>query len=374
MNEVFGTESGDDFTLEVARNISKAVDILHEGPHVIGDFHESCVLLSDSAAVTLIDTDLFHISERQSRGGRTYRSLSGRGEYTPPELQGSQFGVAQSERDHDLFALAVAIYKLLMDGAHPFDGEYTGEGDPPPLRSRIQAGHFLYSSAREVPYRPFPDSKSWEEIPDSLRDMFARCFDDGHDTPRSRPSAHEWTLAIEKLIAPPAPEENFEPPTPEPIAPTPGENSDPLSTAHAPRGGRRFLKYGGAATLLSLALVAGAVAFSMNSERGGSAVNPPVAALPPTNVPTQSPSIPAPAPTPVPVLVVTPPTATPTPIPTLLPTVTPIPALPRDQATVQTLLPIATATSIPTPTPTLTVTATQTSTPAPILNSDPTHS
>ncbi len=209
MREVFGAEGRDDFALEAARNLSKAIDILHEGPHVIGDFHESYVLASDSAAVTLIDTDLFHIYERQSQGGRTYRSRSGRGEYTPPELQGSQYGVAQSERDHDLFALAVVIYKLLMNGDHPFDGDYSGHEDPPPLRSRIQSGYFLYSGVREIPYRPFPDSKSWDEIPDSLRDLFLRCFEDGHDSPRSRPSAHEWTLAIEELIVP-APEDDLD--------------------------------------------------------------------------------------------------------------------------------------------------------------------
>ncbi len=144
------SESRDGFTeeisLEAARNISRAVDILHEGPHVIGDFDESRVLISDSGAVTLIDTDLFQISARQSQGGKVYRSRVGRGEYTPRELQDSgRFGVTQREKDHDLFALAVFIYKLMMGGVHPFDGEYTSGGDPPPLRVRIESGQFLHS-------------------------------------------------------------------------------------------------------------------------------------------------------------------------------------------------------------------------------------
>ena len=80
----------------------------------------------------------------------------GKPEFTPPELQGVRFADVDRGPEHDRFGMAVLIYQLLMEGTHPFAGVFQGRGEAPGYEERISAGHFPYSRARRVPYRPMP--------------------------------------------------------------------------------------------------------------------------------------------------------------------------------------------------------------------------
>ena len=109
-----------------ARNLAAAVGALHAGGYVIGDVNESNVLVSETALVTLVDTDSFQV--RDPHTGVVYRSPVGKAEFTPPELQGKVFAEIERRPEHDLFGLAVLLFQLLMEGTHPFAGVYTGAG------------------------------------------------------------------------------------------------------------------------------------------------------------------------------------------------------------------------------------------------------
>jgi len=175
-----------------ARNLAAAVSSLHAGGYVIGDVNESNILVSQTALVTLVDTDSFQVRV----GDRIYPCPVGKPEFTPPELQGKTLRHYQRMPEQDRFGLAVLIFQILMEGTHPFAGVYTGVGDPPSIEARIAAGHFPYGS-RRVPYRPTPIAPDGRILYPELRRLFLQCFDTGYLDPSQRPDAQTWVQALE---------------------------------------------------------------------------------------------------------------------------------------------------------------------------------
>ncbi|HZO87408.1 MAG TPA: hypothetical protein VFB38_03650 [Chthonomonadaceae bacterium] len=177
----------------IARNLTAAVRSLHARGYVIGDINESNILVTETALVTLVDTDSFQVRDPES--GALYRCPVGKPEYTPPELQGKTFLQTDRTPEQDLFGLAVLIFLLLTEGTHPFAGVYQGAGDPPSYDARILAGHFPYGT-RRTPYRPMPTAPSLDILHPTVRQLFLRCFEDGHRNPQARPDAQTWQSAL----------------------------------------------------------------------------------------------------------------------------------------------------------------------------------
>lgn len=179
-----------------ARNLAIAIRALHERGYVIGDLNESNVLAAETALVTMVDTDSFQVWDAEA--GVMYRCRVGKPDYTPPELQGKSFAQINREPAHDLFGLGVLIYQLLMEGTHPFAGVYTGRGEPPLLEQRIASGHFPHAGDPRIPYAPKPTAPAFEILFPGLRDLFQRCFQDGHFRPSLRPEPQSWQYLLEE--------------------------------------------------------------------------------------------------------------------------------------------------------------------------------
>ena len=109
------------YLIRTARNLAAAFNALHAVGYVVGDVNESNILVSETALVTLVDTDSFQVP----CGATTFRCPVGKPEYTPPELQGVRFREIDRLAEHDAFGLAVMIFQLLMEGIHPFAGRPT---------------------------------------------------------------------------------------------------------------------------------------------------------------------------------------------------------------------------------------------------------
>ncbi|MBY0526051.1 MAG: tetratricopeptide repeat protein [Gemmataceae bacterium] len=180
------------YLLRTARNLAAAVRAVHERGYVIGDVNESNILVTTTALVALIDTDSFQVRASD----QVFRCRVGKPEYTPPELQRARFAEVDRGPEHDAFGLAVLIFQLLMQGAHPFLGVFTGQGEPASIPRRIEAGHWPYATSRTVPYKPTPLAPPFAVLPAPVRDLMQRCFDDGHTNPASRPGAREWQQAL----------------------------------------------------------------------------------------------------------------------------------------------------------------------------------
>ncbi len=185
---------------KAAIDVASAMKSVHDRSYVIGNINESNILVKDDGRVTLIDTDSFQVIDtRDGDNIRIYPNTVGRLEYTPPELQGKSFIDVRRGEYQDRFGLGVIIYQLLMGGRHPFDGVYTGRQDePPPIEKRIKEGHFHHGGKRNVPYRDGPGYIPWDALHPKIRNLFERCFVDGHDDPSQRPSPSEWIDAIQE--------------------------------------------------------------------------------------------------------------------------------------------------------------------------------
>ena len=172
--------------ITAAANIATIVRAIHDRNHVIGDINESNFLIDDRARPILIDADSFQITDPQNQV--YYRSLVGKPEYTPPELQNADFRTTDRSQEHDRFGLGVLVFQLLMDGRHPYQGIYRGAGEPPSVKNKIIQGFYAHTS-RNIPLIPPAGSLPIETIPESLRNMFANCFD---GAPGMRPTPHQW--------------------------------------------------------------------------------------------------------------------------------------------------------------------------------------
>ena len=210
-----------------AVNLCAAIDTVHEMGWVCGDLNPRniCINLNErdkdnAFKVTLVDTDSYHFTS----GEKTYRCEVGQGEYIAPELQnklGNDYDLRtvplpSYTRETDLFALAVHIFYLLMNGCHPFacakesnrkesnlpqmTGENTKESCvAPQLVENIQVGFFPFYEKKDglvIPaYAP-----EFDYLPQKIRELFIRTFVEGHREAKNRVSAIEWKEELTPLL------------------------------------------------------------------------------------------------------------------------------------------------------------------------------
>jgi formylglycine-generating enzyme required for sulfatase activity len=179
-----------------ARNLAAALMALQARGYVIGDLHESNVMVTPSALVTLIDTDSFQVEVHDGEQSECYPCIVGKPEYTPPELQGKSFHEVRRLPEHDCFGLGVLIFQLLMEGNHPFRGRWLGQSDPPPLEEKIRLGLFPYDEGSLGLVAPPPTGLWLDTLHPQVASLMRRCFVDGHEQPNSRPTPKEWKRAL----------------------------------------------------------------------------------------------------------------------------------------------------------------------------------
>ena len=182
-----------------AWNLSSAVAALHDKGHCIGDLREKNILVAPDSLITLIDCDSFQVLDNNT--GTVFHSRVGNPEYLPRELQNASF----SDQDHDryyadLFALSVLVFRFLMQGFHPYQSRGSAVVDAASTADKIQLGLYPYVHGALDEYagrlNPPAYAPPYDAIPKSVRDLFKRCFFEGHQNPRKRPSAREWYEAL----------------------------------------------------------------------------------------------------------------------------------------------------------------------------------
>ncbi|MCR5625005.1 MAG: hypothetical protein K6G11_07165 [Lachnospiraceae bacterium] len=211
----------------VAYNLCIAINTVHNMGQVCGDLNplNICVNLDENDKdnlfkVTLIDTDSFHITA----SNRTYRCEVGLGDYLAPELQrklknGDNLKTIELPtytKETDLFAVAVHIFYLLMNGCHPYAcakennrmvsniDQFVGTNvnqsvvAPQPI-DNIGDGFFPFVEKREgitIPiYAP-----EFESLPLNIRKLFIRTFIEGYSEPKKRVSIDEWITALYGIV------------------------------------------------------------------------------------------------------------------------------------------------------------------------------
>lgn len=182
------------YLFTVAYNITSAIAAIHEKNHCIGDLRETNILVAPNALITLIDCDSFQIMDNDLR--KVYFTRVGTGEYLPLELQSANFEKDYNRYYSDLFALGVIIFKLLMNGFHPYNAKGPLVDDARTPEAKIRKGYFPYGTKYKG-VEPPDDAPPYTIIPPSIQELFYRCFVDGHKEPLKRPTAKEWFEALQ---------------------------------------------------------------------------------------------------------------------------------------------------------------------------------
>ena len=200
--------------ITIAKNLCAAINSVHCANQVCGDLNPQNISVDPHCAiVTLVDTDSYHITEPDN--SRVYRCEVGLPEYLPREIQekmknGQTLASAPLPtftKQTDLFALAVHIFALLMNGCHPFACAIDNRTNishmsiskvsvtaPQPI-DNICSGFFPFYAVRDGITTP-KYAPSFDYLPKEIRDLFVRAFVDGHSNPKRRPDAVEWFNAL----------------------------------------------------------------------------------------------------------------------------------------------------------------------------------
>lgn len=207
----------------IAYNLCEAVDVVHSLGQVCGDLNPQNICVDEKTGfVTLVDTDSFHFHDQQSN--QTYRCEVGLSDYIAPEIQNKvkngldlrNAPLPTYTRETDLFALAVHIFALLMNGCHPFacavaqDGKIENQMEqmtatpresvvlPQPI-DNIRQGFFPFHQKRERITYPLY-APEFDSLPDYLQALFVRTFETGFVEPAQRVTAKEWQEALKRFL------------------------------------------------------------------------------------------------------------------------------------------------------------------------------
>ncbi len=202
--------------ITIAQNLCAAVNAVHEAGQVCGDLNPKNICVDPhNAIVTLVDTDSYHITDINTT--QIFRCEVGLPEYLPREIQekmknGATLATAPLPtftKHSDLFALAVHIFALLMNGCHPFacavdnlqssishmSISKPSVAAPQPIEN-ICDGFFPFYQSKDGITVPVYAPK-FEYLPDDIQTLFVKAFVDGHANPNARPNAVEWYQALE---------------------------------------------------------------------------------------------------------------------------------------------------------------------------------
>ena len=203
--------------ITIAMNLCSAINSVHNAGQVCGDLNPKNISVDPQhALVTLVDTDSYHITE--TNGNRVYRCEVGLPEYLPREIQekmknGQTLANAPLPtftKYTDLFALAVHIFALLMNGCHPFacavnnnvniaqlTASQPSVAAPQPI-DNICNGFFPFYTKKTGITTPIY-APEFNSLPQNIRDLFVRAFVDEHNNPQRRPDTVEWYNALSSM-------------------------------------------------------------------------------------------------------------------------------------------------------------------------------
>ena len=184
-----------DHLCRTAVNLASAVSVLHYHGYVIGDVNESNAFVSNTAMVTLIDTDSFQV--RDPKDGGIHRCLVGKHPYIPRELLGKKLSEVGRFPEHDMFGITTLFFQLLMEGQQPFTRVINQNEGSVPYAKLIYRGDFPYSKNSRCAPPSF--APPFDMLPARLRELFVQCFEDGNNDLKRRPDARTWHKALKEV-------------------------------------------------------------------------------------------------------------------------------------------------------------------------------
>ena len=188
----------------IAQNICAVISEIHRAGFVFGDFNPKNIGIDlNTCRVAFLDTDSYHIVD----GTRTYRCKVCLDGYVAPELLKkcepyktdayARTPLPTFTKETDNFALAIHIFRLLMNGYTPFNGiresESISTASPGTGNQAIKRDSYCFKPGNKPQSVAVPPLSA---LPSEIADLFTRAFMYGRIDPTQRPTALEWYKAL----------------------------------------------------------------------------------------------------------------------------------------------------------------------------------
>jgi len=197
----------------IAENICAVISEVHRAGYVFGDFNPRNIGVDiNSGTVVFLDTDSYHVFDPSQN--RTFRCNVCAPGYSAPELlekcaahisthpHDNKQAYAKTSlptftKETDNFALAVHIFKLLMNGYTPYGGiknvDSPSQASPGTGDAAVRRDNYCFKPGMK------PQSSAilpMDAFPQELAGLFTRAFIAGKVDPKQRPTALEWHFAL----------------------------------------------------------------------------------------------------------------------------------------------------------------------------------
>ncbi|MCL2460508.1 MAG: protein kinase, partial [Euryarchaeota archaeon] len=182
----------------VIYQLATAIHDLHTLGHAVGDLRETNLLIG-LKRVVIIDCDSFQI--KKSGSDSFYPTRVATAEYLPFESQGKDFSKKSISRiDSDQFALAVLIFKILMDGVHPYQSQGRLVSHAPSTADKIKRGYFAFDEKLHGLYPPPYAPDYHTHVPKAFARCFTQTFVEGHKDPKRRTRPEQFIAACTAVM------------------------------------------------------------------------------------------------------------------------------------------------------------------------------
>jgi len=169
--------------VRLAVTILEKIAYLHHHNIIIGDINPGNIIVFSPDEVYFVDVDSYQIEEIPSPVGTVL--------FTPPELQGKNFGSLLRSRENELFAVATLLFEIMLPGKSPY-AQQGGEDQGTNIRKMDFSYPCGNKSNKKTPNGPW--RYCWSHLPYSIKEAFYETFryDGEYAKPENRLSANDW--------------------------------------------------------------------------------------------------------------------------------------------------------------------------------------
>ncbi|MCL2165352.1 MAG: hypothetical protein FWH55_13430, partial [Oscillospiraceae bacterium] len=190
--------------ISIASSLCVAINAVHNAGQVCGDLNPHNIVVDPiNKKIVLVNTDSYHIT---ANDGRIFRCTIALGEYLPAEIQHIITGgftldnapLPTFSKESDFFAMAIHIFRLLMNGCHPYSSAVSDSAFQQMPCDSIGSGFTPFFQC--APHLSTPSfAPPITSLPPTIQELFYKAFVLGHQSPISRPSTVEWYHALEYM-------------------------------------------------------------------------------------------------------------------------------------------------------------------------------